>query len=525
MKKFLVLLDYDGTLVERTSQGLTEKIPFTELDAIKKKYLHQFGIKIEYRIVTSSCAKSIEDLMTMTELCLIDQWDFENGLHVRRYGEFFNALSDNEATRNFLQIRPDIIAWANTFSHAHGDMIQSISEKHCSLAIHCSSHRDQLFQELKLRFEHCSFVKSASFTIECFPQNSLKSDVMQHVDRSQYDLILFIGDSIYLNGNDYDLAYHAKVDIAIEVKGARDSAKLLENMKRIAQGDKPLNNAITEGTQARVVKDKSTFFERRPEKFYENKKFILLDFDGTLTYHKGLLYPGIIETLQELRERYQIWIITGRSKGWADMMIHTLPLDGVIGENGAFAYYRDTQRDHIHTWRSPHVDPQYKQKLAKLKNMVKSHFRFISFASDQFSREFDLAAVIDEHEEKLTQEQIDELIFWTRQQGAQAVISNIHVNIWFGVYNKAQSVIDLFREIYGVNTLDLCRGSFYIGDSPNDEPMFRLIDASFGVKNVENFLDKLRYPPAYISPNPEGMGALDILKGILKRKGFVSKSA
>jgi hypothetical protein len=48
--------------------------------------------------------------------------------------------------------------------------------------------------------------------------------------------------------------------------------------------------------------------------------------------------------------------------------------------------------------------------------------------------------------------------------------------------------------------------------------MFRLIEASFGVKNVELFLDRLRYKPAAISHESEGYGSYDILRNILDKK-------
>lgn len=517
MKKFLVILDYDGTLVERSPKGVENRLPFLNLEEVKCKYLVKHGIALEYRIITSSCAKSIEDIMTMSEMCVVDEWMFENGLHKKSYSPFRDEIELSPRTQLFNSKKLSIIEEIqNIFASRSIGKNLTISEKINSIAIHCSSvkQRKEIYSRLQtITKSFADVILSGYATIELFPCESNKAHVLKEIPRDYYDLILFFGDSIYPNGNDYEIAHDPRIDISIEVKNAKDSLKFLENMKA---SNRPLCTSILNGTQARIIMDRTSMLHES-KSISESKKFLLLDFDGTLTHHEGQILPDILNVLMELQKYFRVWIITGRSKGWADMMIHTMPIHGIIGESGAFAYYWDNDRKHMNTWNSSQVDPDYKTKLTNFRKEVCTQFKFLTFASDQFCREFDLAAVINEHDITISNEQVEQIYSWSKQRGAEASVSNIHVNFWFGTYNKAQSVIDLFNEIYGVSNMELYSRSIYIGDSHNDEPMFRLIKSSFGVKNVEKFLSIMHYPPAEIVDDYEGFGTLNILLRLLNQ--------
>jgi HAD superfamily hydrolase (TIGR01484 family) len=517
MKTFLVILDYDGTLVERSPKGVENKIPFLNLEEVKLKYLTKHRIALEYRIITSSCAKSIEDIMTMSEMCVVDEWMFENGLHKKSYQPFNEEIVTNSSIQLFNANRHRIFEDIQQKFEIHIRRKEiTLSEKINSVAVHCSNIklRKEIYSTLLKRAKSfADVILSGYSTIELFPCGSNKANILKEIPESKYDRILFFGDSIYVNGNDFEIAHDPRVDISIEVKNAKDSLKFLENMKA---SSRPLCADILNGTQARIIVDRGAIL-RESDHFRDNKRFLLLDFDGTLTYQQGQILPNILNALAELQKTFSVWVITGRSKGWADMMIHTMPIHGVIGESGAFAYYWDEDRKHMNTWLSSQVDPDYKAKLASFRKEVSSQFKFLTFASDQFCREFDLAAVINEHGISISNELVEQIYAWSKQRGAETSVSNIHVNFWFGTYNKAQSVIDLFNEIYGVGNLELYSRAIYIGDSQNDEPMFRLIQSSFGVKNVEKFLSLMHYPPATIIDDYEGHGALDILSRLLSR--------
>ena len=57
----------------------------------------------------------------------------------------------------------------------------------------------------------------------------------------------------------------------------------------------------------------------------------------------------------------------------------------------------------------------------------------------------------------------------------------------------------------------------FVGDSPNDEPMFQAFENSFGVANIKNFLDLLKYKPNYIADHAGAAGFAQIAQQILNR--------
>ena len=93
-----------------------------------------------------------------------------------------------------------------------------------------------------------------------------------------------------------------------------------------------------------------------------------------------------------------------------------------------------------------------------------------------------------------------------RAAGASAKISSIQVNGWFGDWDKRKMTLRLFGEAYGID-LDRERdGVVFIGDSPNDEPMFEFFPHSVAVANIAPYLSRLKSPPAYVTAGEGGAG-------------------
>src|SRR5258708_21831423 len=82
-----------------------------------------------------------------------------------------------------------------------------------------------------------------------------------------------------------------------------------------------------------------------------------------------------------------------------------------------------------------------------------------------------------------------------RQAGMHAKLSSIHVNGWFGQYDKLAMTRQLFREQFAID-LDAARAQVvYIGDSPNDAPMFDYFPKSVGLANIQRFAGPLPAAP------------------------------
>ena len=91
-----------------------------------------------------------------------------------------------------------------------------------------------------------------------------------------------------------------------------------------------------------------------------------------------------------------------------------------------------------------------------------------------------------------------------------AKVSSIHVNGWFGTYDKLAMTRVLFDEVFG-KSLDAVRDAVvFVGDSPNDAPMFAYFPCAVGVANLRRFLPQLQAAPTYITARDAGAGFTEI---------------
>ena len=123
--------------------------------------------------------------------------------------------------------------------------------------------------------------------------------------------------------------------------------------------------------------------------------------------------------------------------------------------------------------------------------------RDAGIASDQPYREYDLAIDFSEDVAALSQEAVAEIVRIFEAHGATAKISSIHVNGWFGEFDKLTMTKQYARDVFGVSLDDENDAFAFCGDSPNDEPMFAFFKHSFGVANVRGFLPQMQSPSAH----------------------------
>ena len=103
------------------------------------------------------------------------------------------------------------------------------------------------------------------------------------------------------------------------------------------------------------------------------------------------------------------------------------------------------------------------------------------------------------------------------EAGMTAKISSIHVNGWFGDYDKLSMAKMMMRERYGIDLEDSAQRErcVFAGDSPNDAPMFAYFPLSVGVANVLNFADRLPHRPHSITHNACGAGFAELARHLL----------
>ena len=249
-------------------------------------------------------------------------------------------------------------------------------------------------------------------------------------------------------------------------------------------------------------------------------KFILTDIDDTLT-SDGRLKSDAYEAMERLSDNgYSVIPVTGRCAGWCDHIARMWPVDGVVGENGAFFFSYDHVNKKMNNSYSQTEDERKENftVLNQIKNTILESVPGTAEASDQDYRITDLAIDFAEDVPKLSQNMIDEIVNIAEQNGATAKISSIHVNCWIGEHNKLTTSLKILKENFGLNDKEIQSNVVFVGDSPNDSMMFGFFNNSVGVANVVDMMHKIVSPPKYITSKYSGEGFVELADLLLKDK-------
>jgi hypothetical protein len=246
-------------------------------------------------------------------------------------------------------------------------------------------------------------------------------------------------------------------------------------------------------------------------------RFVLTDIDDTLTTD-GRLGAAAYRALERLSESgRRVVAVTGRPAGWCDMIARFWPVDAVVGENGAF-YFRHDHGARTMTRRYFLGEAERAEARARLDRLAGEILAAVPgarLAADQPYRVADLAIDFREDCGPLPQEDVDRIVTLFEAAGATAKISSIHVNGWFGQWDKLAMTRILFREAYGLD-LDTAREvAAFIGDSPNDAPMFGYFPNAVAVANIRPHLARVATPPAYVTDAEAGAGFVEFADALL----------
>ena len=235
---------------------------------------------------------------------------------------------------------------------------------------------------------------------------------------------------------------------------------------------------------------------------------VLCDIDDTLTTG-GRLTADAYAAMERLeRAGLQVVPITGRPAGWCDHIARMWPVAAVVGENGAFSFRYDRSR-RVMKRAFAHDAATRAANRERLRAIAADILRAVpgcAIAADQHYRETDLAIDYCEDVARLPREAVDRIVALMQARGLTAKVSSIHVNGWFGAYDKLAATRRLVREEFRAD-LDASRESYvFVGDSPNDAPMFAFFPHSIGVANIREFAGRLEHEPRYVTSAASGAG-------------------
>jgi HAD superfamily hydrolase (TIGR01484 family) len=270
-----------------------------------------------------------------------------------------------------------------------------------------------------------------------------------------------------------------------------------------------MNNDINKN----VMKDLSLF----KDYLLENKiKYVFTDVDDTITLN-GKLTVEALGALWDLeRAGIKTICVTGGSTGWADIYLRQWPIEAVVTESGAIALYKKDGKYCRWTHSSINQSTYEKNKQNLIKTVL-DKVPEARLSSDQFSRIYDVAFDHGSEEPVLDEKIIKKIEMICKECGASTAISSIHINAWFGDYDKKIGTFDFMEEIFEKNVKFLQECSVYIGDSPNDQVMFSAFPLSFAPVNIYKKENELVYKPSFVAKGEGGLGFSQIIEEILKK--------
>ncbi|MEH2056167.1 MAG: HAD family hydrolase [Nostoc sp.] len=246
-------------------------------------------------------------------------------------------------------------------------------------------------------------------------------------------------------------------------------------------------------------------------------RLIATDMDGTLT-RRGKFTAALLQALEDLAAAdIKVMIVTGRSAGWVSGLSAMMPVAGAMptagyayAENGGLYFPSGNQKPVVLT---PIPDlAQHRQHLATTFENLQTKFPQIQESADNRFRitdwTFDVAGL---HQDEL--QTLDNLC---QQMGWGFTYSNVQCHIKPQGQDKAVGLLQVLREYLPQYSPEQI---VTVGDSPNDESLFndRYFPISVGVANVLEYVNQLKYHPAYITTAAEGEGFCELSSYILTR--------
>ena len=247
---------------------------------------------------------------------------------------------------------------------------------------------------------------------------------------------------------------------------------------------------------------------------------VLTDIDETVST-EGRLTAEAYAALEALKEAGLLVVpVTGRPAGWCDHIARFWPVDAVVGENGAFWMWHDRAEGKLRTRfvQADAVRAEGRRRLDQIQAQVLREVPGAGIASDQPYRVADLAVDFREDVPPLAPADIQRIVAIFERQGAHAKVSSIHVNGWFGDYDKLTTSRLMMGELFGID-IDARRARYvFAGDSPNDAPMFGYFPNAVGMANVGDFTGRLTHQPRWVTAARSGAGFVELARALLEAR-------
>ena len=251
---------------------------------------------------------------------------------------------------------------------------------------------------------------------------------------------------------------------------------------------------------------------------------VFTDIDDTLTTH-GAITPDALAALGALRAAgLTVIAITGRPVGWSEPKARAWPVDAIVAENGAVALasgknsLTPASEGHQTLSKIYQLDAATRQahtrRLRQAAERVLREVSGVSLARDSAGRETDIAF---DHAEfaALAPAQIDAIEAVLRAEGLHTTRSSIHTHGAVSPGDKWTGAVWAVRTLLGRDLTRELDHWVAVGDSGNDEAMFRHFRHSVGVANIRLAAPRMQALPRYVTTAERGAGFAELSQALL----------
>jgi HAD superfamily hydrolase (TIGR01484 family) len=242
---------------------------------------------------------------------------------------------------------------------------------------------------------------------------------------------------------------------------------------------------------------------------------VAFDLDDTLLDH-GRLGEATYSSLFRLLEAgLELYGVTGRPAGWAEVLARLLPVRAVVAENGAVFCARRGERVVLVDSVDAATRRERDARLQTLLGEFRERFPDIEPADDVRARVSDRTFDIGEYRQ-VGARRVQEASAFLSEQGARVFVSSVHLHATFDYADKASGAVRLLADDSGLDATAVRHAYAYLGDSENDASCFAAFTVSIGVANLRG---RATLRPRYITSQPMGKGVTEAAAVILSLRG------
>ena len=252
---------------------------------------------------------------------------------------------------------------------------------------------------------------------------------------------------------------------------------------------------------------------------------VFTDMDDTLCT-QGIIDVAALQALHRLLHAgLEVIAITGRPLGWCRPLAEgdpasatsPWPVKAFVAENGGAGLLCASRAGTRATALYPQdaaTRSENQRHMAQVLQDVRLRLPGVQLSRDQHLRETDLA--FDHHEfQRMAPSTLQQLQALLHEHGMQTTLSSIHLHGCFGPFDKWQGARWMVQQLHARALENELERWVFVGDSGNDQPVFRHGMHSVGVANIRHCAPQLQHLPVYVCQNERGAGFAELADALL----------